>query len=83
MSMKKNILHFILHSPGATVDEVKAALAEFAESVQVTLRGDTETQNAKEFDVFLVTEDPTLVFDSCATLGRIKSVKVIEDPQHS
>ena len=81
--MKKNILHFILHTPGASVDEVKGALAEFAESIDVTLRTDPEQHGAKEYDVSLVTEDPTLVFDSCATFGRIKSVKVIEDQGHS
>ncbi|MCG8430954.1 MAG: hypothetical protein MJA29_07265 [Candidatus Omnitrophica bacterium] len=81
--MKKCALRFIVHSPASTADEVKCALAEFAEAVEVRVLTHPQDPGAREFDVSLLTEDPTLVFDSCAGLGRIKSVKVIEDREHS
>jgi len=67
-------LEFILTAYGTTQKALSDALAALGDSLLITPQ-----QSPNEFKVSMAVEDPTLVFDACAELGRIKSVKVEED----
>ena len=67
-------LEFILHAKDSSSKKIKSSLAEFGSNLIVNLfENDKEIDNYK---VNMTTEDPTLVFDLCSQLGRIRSVKV-------
>jgi dihydroxyacetone kinase-like predicted kinase len=73
----KYALEFILHAKDSSIKIIKNALAEFGSDLVVA-----DCQNQDEscnYQVNMITEDPTLVFDLCAQLGRIRSVKVQEN----
>ncbi len=73
----KYVLEFVLHAKDSSPKIIKSALAEFGSELTVTdCQKPTENCNYK---INMVTEDPTLVFDLCAQLGRIRSVKVHEN----
>lgn len=70
----KFTLEFVLHAKDSSPKIIKSALAEFGSELTVSdCPKHVETCNYK---VNMVTEDPTLVFDLCSQLGRIRSVKV-------
>ncbi|MDD5409547.1 MAG: hypothetical protein PHC71_05615 [Candidatus Omnitrophica bacterium] len=74
MSTKYN-LEFILHAKNSSPKMIKNSLAEFGNDLLVI---QCQEQDEKcNYRVSMTTEDPTLVFDLCAQLGRIRSVKVI------
>lgn len=66
-------LEFILTAYATTPEALHDALAGLGDSVRIAPQ-----QSPQEFKIDIVTEDPTLVFDACAEIGRIKSVKVEE-----
>lgn len=70
-------LEFILHAKDSSVKIIKSALAEFGSDLVVS---DCQKQaESCNYEVRMTTEDPTLVFDLCSQLGRIRSVKVNEN----
>ncbi len=72
----KYILEFILHAKNSSPKAIKNALAEFGSQLAVS---DSQKHGEScNYKVNMVTEDPTLVFDLCSQLGRIRSVKVQE-----
>ncbi len=72
----KYSLEFILHAKDSSPKIIKSALAEFSNDLVVDdCKMHGESCNYK---VTMITEDPTLVFDLCSQLGRIRSVKVHE-----
>ena len=73
----KYVLEFVLHAKDSSPRIIKNALAEFGSDLMVS-----ECQKQAEscsYKVNMITEDPTLVFDLCSQLGRIRSVKVHEN----
>ena len=69
-------LEFILHAKNSSLKIIKSALAEFGSDLVVGVcQKQAESCN---YEVSMITEDPTLVFDLCSQLGRIRSVKVHE-----
>ncbi len=69
-------LEFILHAKDSSPKIIKSSLAEFGNDLVIS-----QCQEAEEdcnYKVSMITEDPTLVFDLCSQLGRIRSVKVHE-----
>lgn len=78
MMVKKYRLRFTLHSSVACEESVKSTLAEFADTVCVEQMQPGNSAGSQEFTVSLYTEDPTLVFDACSQVGRIKCVRVEE-----
>lgn len=71
-------LEFVLHAKDSSPKIIKNALSEFGSDLTVCdCLKHTETCNYK---VSMITEDPTLVFDLCSQLGRIRSIKVHEKP---
>jgi dihydroxyacetone kinase-like predicted kinase len=72
----KFVLEFVLHAKDSSPKIIKSALAEFGSDLVV---GDCQKQGEScNYKVSMTTEDPTLVFDLCSQLGRIRSVKVHE-----
>ena len=72
----KYALEFILHAKGSSPENIQSALAEFGSDLVV---GDCQAPGEScNYKVNMMTEDPTLVFDLCSQLGRIRSVKVHE-----
>ena len=73
----KYALEFILHAKDSSPKIIKSALAEFGSDLLVAhCQKPGESCN---YAVSMTTEDPTLVFDLCSQLGRIRSVKVQEN----
>lgn len=73
----KYSLEFILHSKSSSPKAIKSSLAEFGNELVVS---NASTQNEScDYKVSMITEDPTLVFDLCSQIGRIRSVKVQEN----
>ena len=72
----KYVLEFVLHAKDSSPKIIKSALAEFGSGLTVI---DYQKQaESCNYRVNMITEDPTLVFDLCSQLGRIRSVKVHE-----
>ena len=72
MQVDKYNLDFILNAKRTSSDEIRKHLIEFADNIEVSTLADDE------FKIILQAEDPTIIFDTCAQFGRIRSVKVNE-----
>lgn len=70
----KYTLEFILHTKNSSPKMIKSSLAEFGNDLIVD--ESREQEEKCNYRVRMVTEDPTLVFDICSQLGRIRSMKV-------
>ena len=70
-------LDFVLSCYQSSLEKVRLSLSEFAEEIKITESASQKTK-AKDFLVSLITEEPTLIFDLCSQLGRIRSVKIDE-----
>lgn len=75
--MPKYFLEFILHTYQALPETIKNSLIEFGDSIEVTDCQD-KVGSGKNFKIQIYTEEPEIIFDTCAQFGRIKSVKVEE-----
>ena len=75
--MQKFVMEFILHAHVSSQAAIKSSLSEFAEKVEV---GEPANPGgtSSDFQVNIITEDPTLIFDTCSQFGRIKSAKINE-----
>ncbi len=72
----KYTLEFILHSKNSSPKIIKSSLEEFGSDLIVS---QCQKQGEScDYKVSMTTEDPTLVFDLCSQLGRIRSIKVYE-----
>jgi len=67
-------LEFVLHAKNSSPKIIKNTLAEFG--TDLTVSECHLSQESCNYDVRITTEDPTLVFDLCSQLGRIRSIKV-------
>ena len=72
----KYALELILHAKDSSPKIIKSSLAEFGNDLVVSFAQDNK--ESCNYKVNMITEDPTLVFDLCSQLGRIRSVKVGE-----
>ncbi|MFA5351006.1 MAG: hypothetical protein WC357_06735 [Candidatus Omnitrophota bacterium] len=72
---EKYRLEFILHAQNSSPKMIKSSLAEFGNELVVSQSQDQDEKC--DYKVNMVTEEPTLVFDLCAQLGRIRSMRVV------
>ena len=72
----KYTLEFILHSKNSSLKIIKSSLEEFGSDL--TVSQSQKQPESCDYKVSMATEDPTLVFDLCSQLGRIRSIKVHE-----
>ena len=73
------IVEFVLYAQGLSPDLIKSSLSEFGEGLVISMLPRGESEKGENFRIEIRTDDPTFVFDACAQLGRIKSVKVNEE----
>jgi len=59
-------------------DALKDAIAGFGEGLEVVELAKDSLSDHCDFEVRITTRDPTLIFDNCSAIGRIKSVKINE-----
>jgi dihydroxyacetone kinase-like predicted kinase len=76
--MAKYSLEFILNVRDASPEMIKNSVAEFAEGVELVRLEEGILGRGKDFCVKMQTDEPTIIFDTCAQFGRIKSMKVEE-----
>lgn len=78
--MLKYHVELLLHTL-ARVDkeEIKNSFLEFAEDIEIVSVSQDDTRASCDLKISLFTDEPTIIFDTCAQFGRIKSVKVEEE----
>ena len=62
----------------ATLKMLKNAIIEFTENLEINPASEDNLTHGKDFRISMQTQDPTIIFDTCAQFGRLKSVKVEE-----
>ena len=72
-------LQFVLYVLDTPQEIIQNAVREFGEDLKIIPLRRTLEERGTNFEITIQTEDPTLIFDTCAQFGRIKSVKVEED----
>jgi hypothetical protein len=76
--MQRYKLEFILDVSEYSGEALHNSLAEFGEGLKVSEMPQEANARGKSLQINISTEDPAIIFDTCAGFGRIKSVKVIE-----
>jgi len=76
--MPKYCLEFILNMSGLSTETLKNSIIEFGEELEISQLPQGNAADKMDFRIRIYTEDPTIIFDTCAQFGRIKSVKVNE-----
>jgi hypothetical protein len=71
-------LEFILSAVGTSIDEIRRALVEFGEELEISQP--QQEESGRRYLVRVIAQDPTIIFDICGQFGKIQSVKV-KDPQ--
>lgn len=72
-------LEFILHTHNSTKESIKGSLSEFAEGLEIAEHNEADSKG-NNFKINLITQDPTVIFDICGQIGRIRQVKIDEVP---
>jgi len=62
----------------ASIQTLKNSIVEFAEVLEISQMSQDNTIKTRDFKIRVYTEDPTIIFDTCAQFGRLKSVKINE-----
>jgi len=73
--MQKYHLEFILYIQDASEETISQAISELGEALEISDCRD-DLAKGKNLKINIQTEDPTVIFDTCAQFGRIKSVKI-------
>ena len=77
--MQNYKLEFILHTHNSTREGIKGSLSEFGEGLEISEYNETDSKG-NNFKINLITQDPTVIFDICGQIGRIRQVKIDEEP---
>ena len=70
-------LEFILQIQNTPIEIIKESIIELGEGLEITDCLDGNGQG-KNYKIQINTPEPTIIFDTCAQFGRIKSVKINE-----
>jgi dihydroxyacetone kinase-like predicted kinase len=76
--MLKYYLEFTLNTYNVQLEIIKSSLMEFGDNLEVYQLPKDDKEKGENFRINIYTEDPTIIFDTCAQFGRLKSVKVSE-----
>ncbi len=76
--MSRYDLEFVLSAYNLSLDIIRNNLEHFGEGLEVVELTKEAPGSYNDFKVSISTHDPTLIFDSCSAIGRIKSVKIDE-----
>lgn len=71
-------LEFVLGAHNLNSDIIRDAIGEFGEGLEIVELATEKLTRYSDFQVRISTLDPTVIFDVCSQMGRIKSVKIDE-----
>lgn len=74
--MPKYFLEFILHIHSVSMETIKSSLIEFGDNLEIVELEQNDVSKGRNLKVHISSQDPTIIFDTCAQFGRIKSVKI-------
>jgi len=60
------------------METLKNSIVEFGEGLEISQIPQDNSIKSRDFKIRVYTEDPTIIFDTCAQFGRLKSIKVNE-----
>ncbi|MCM8780806.1 MAG: hypothetical protein NC908_02650 [Candidatus Omnitrophica bacterium] len=81
--MNRYYLEFILNANDISDQMLRDALMEFSEGLEIHQILSGNADQGQYFKINMYTQDPKIIFDICLQFGRIKSVKVEEEPRSS
>jgi len=64
----------------ASAQALKNSIIEFGEGLEILELPQENTVQSRDFKIRIYTEEPTIIFDTCAQFGRLKSIKIDEEP---
>ena len=76
--MRKYYLEFILNMQTVSPEALKNSIVEFWEDLEISQTPQDNDVKGRDFRIRIYTEDPTIIFDTCAQFGRLKSIKINE-----
>ena len=76
--MPKYRLEFILHTHDTTPQLIKDSIVRLGEKFEILKLPQDAAGTGEDFKINMYADDPTIIFDTCAQFGRIKSVKIDE-----
>lgn len=76
--MRKYCLEFILNMQTVSMETLKNSIVEFGEDLEILQLQQDDDVKGRDFKIRIYTEEPTIIFDTCAQFGRLKSIKVDE-----
>jgi len=62
-----------------SMEALRNSIVEFAEVLEISQMPQDNTIKSRDFKIRVYTEDPTIIFDTCAQFGRLKSIKIDEE----
>jgi len=76
--MSRYCLEFILNMHAVSMETLRNSIVEFGEDLEISQLPEDNDDKARDFRIRIYTEDPTIIFDTCAQFGRLKSIKIDE-----
>lgn len=74
--MHKYSVEFILYVYSVSAETVQNSIGELGEGLEIRELPQENVAKGRNLQIHIRTQDPTIIFDTCAELGRIKSVKI-------
>lgn len=59
-----------------SMETLKNSIIEFGQDLEICQLPQDSAIKGRDFKIRVYTEDPTVIFDTCAQFGRLKSIKV-------
>ncbi len=79
--MRKYYLEFILNMQAVSLEPLRNSIIEFGEGLEIFQLPEDSDVKGRDFRIRIYTKDPTIIFDTCAQFGRLKSIKIDEEHQ--
>jgi len=76
--MPKYCLEFILNMQTVSLETLRNSIVEFGEDLEIFPLPQDNDDKSRDFRARIYTEHPTIIFDTCAQFGRLKSIKINE-----
>jgi len=76
--MSRYCLEFILNMHAVSMETLRDSIVEFGEDLEILQLQQDDDGEGRDFKIRIYTEDPTIIFDTCAQFGRLKSIKIDE-----
>ncbi|MFH1199171.1 MAG: hypothetical protein V1650_03325 [Candidatus Omnitrophota bacterium] len=73
-------LEFVLHINNTSIKMLRDSIIDFGTNLEIAACRE-HTGRGMSLKININTFDPTIIFDTCAQFGRIKSVKVHQEKE--